>query len=120
VFPVRKRAKPLKMSFEIMRLSTSRHDTVRQLLDGRPLRNHRSLPPGRKVGFSSLFWNCSILRCRLDTDAIVDCVTNSLLATEIFLSRLDRNMSKQKLDLLQFAASNVAQARTRAAEIMWR
>jgi len=29
-------------------------------------------------------------------------------------------MSEQKLDLLQFAASNVAQARTRAAEIMWR
>jgi hypothetical protein len=28
-------------------------------------------------------------------------------------------MSKQKLDLLQFAASNVAQARTRAVEIAW-
>jgi hypothetical protein len=28
-------------------------------------------------------------------------------------------MSKKKLDLLQFAASNVAQARTLAAEIMW-
>src|SRR5258708_16167325 len=36
----------------------------------------------------------------------------SLLASEIFLSSLDRNMSKQKLDLLQFAASNVAQARS--------
>jgi hypothetical protein len=45
---------------------------------------------------------------------------DSLLAAKIFLGRLDRNVSKQKLDLLQFAASNVAQPRTRTAEIMWR
>jgi len=36
-------------------------------------------------------------------------MTDSLLAAEIFLSGLDRNMSKQKLDLFQFTTSNVAQ-----------
>ena len=45
---------------------------------------------------------------RLDADTIVDCVSDSLLAAEILLSRLDRNVSKEKLDLLKFAASNVA------------
>jgi hypothetical protein len=43
---------------------------------------------------------------------IVDCVSDSLLAAEIFLSRLHRNVSKQELDLLQFTASDVAEART--------
>jgi len=41
-------------------------------------------------------------------DAIVNCISDSLLAAEIFLSGLDRNMSKQKLDLFQFTTSNVA------------
>jgi hypothetical protein len=40
---------------------------------------------------------------RLDPNAIVHCVPDSLLAAEIFLSRLNRNVSKQKLNLLQFA-----------------
>jgi hypothetical protein len=63
---------------------------------------------GRIVGFSSLCRNCSISTQRLDANTIVDCVSNSLLAAEILLSRLDRNMPKEKLDLLKFAASNVA------------
>jgi hypothetical protein len=44
----------------------------------------------------------------LDPNAIVYSVPDSLLAAEIFLSRLNRNMSKQKLDLLQFASGNMA------------
>jgi hypothetical protein len=39
---------------------------------------------------------------------IIDCVSDSLLAAEIFLSRLDRRMSKQKLDLLQLPTGNMA------------
>jgi hypothetical protein len=57
---------------------------------------------------------------RLDPNAIVHCVPDSLLAAEIFLSRLNRNVSKQKLNLLQFAASDMAKTGTRAAEIMRR
>jgi len=57
---------------------------------------------------------------RLDPNAIVHCVPDSLLAAEIFLSRLNRNVSKQKLNLLQFAASDMAKTGTRAAKIMRR
>jgi hypothetical protein len=56
----------------------------------------------------------------LDPNAIVYSVPDSLLAAEIFLSRLNRNMSKQKLDLLQFASGNMAYTRTRAVQIMRR
>jgi hypothetical protein len=57
---------------------------------------------------------------RLDPNAIVHCVPDSLLAAEIFLSRLNQNVSKQKLNLLQFAASDMVKTGTRAAEIMRR
>jgi hypothetical protein len=63
---------------------------------------------GWKVGFSSFCRNWSISTPRLDADTIVNCVSDSLLAAEILLSRLDRNMPKEKLDLLKFAASNMA------------
>jgi hypothetical protein len=63
---------------------------------------------------------CCISSSGLDTDAIVDCILNSLLAPQIFLSSLDRNMSEQKLDLFEFAAGNMAEASARSAEIMGR
>ena len=70
--------------------------------------------------FFVLLGNQSISRSRLNADPIVYRVVDSLFAAEIFLSRLNRNVSKQKLDLLEFASSDMAKTRTRAAEIMWR
>ena len=41
---------------------------------------------------------------RLDADPVVDCAAQLLLAPEVTLLRLDRDMTEQKLDLIQFAA----------------
>jgi hypothetical protein len=42
-----------------------------------------------------------------DTDAIIDGVTNALLAAEITLSGLYRDMSEQELNLLQLSSCGV-------------
>jgi hypothetical protein len=39
-----------------------------------------------------------------DSDAIIDRRPNPLLAAKVSLGRLNRDMSQQELDLLQFAA----------------
>jgi len=44
---------------------------------------------------------------RLDTDSIVDGRTDALFAAKISLRRLDRDVTQQKLDLLQFSPSGV-------------
>ena len=41
---------------------------------------------------------------RLDADPVVDGVAQLLLAPEITLGGLNRHMTEQKLDLIQFAA----------------
>jgi hypothetical protein len=45
---------------------------------------------------------------------------NPLFATEISLGGLNRNVTEQKLDLLQFASGGVAKPCTGSAEIMGR
>jgi hypothetical protein len=41
---------------------------------------------------------------RLDTDPVVDGAAQLLLAPEVTLGGLDRDVTEQKLDLIQFAA----------------
>ena len=52
-----------------------------------------------------------------DADPIIHCGPNALLAAEVSLGRLDRDVSEQELDLLQFAARRVAQPSTCPPEI---
>jgi hypothetical protein len=51
-------------------------------------------------------------------DSVVHRVSQFLLAAEIALGRLDRNMPEQKLNLLQFSAGEMAQARATPAKIV--
>lgn len=48
---------------------------------------------------------------RLESDAVVHGVLETLLAAEILLSGLDGNMSENKLDLLKLASSLMAEPR---------
>jgi hypothetical protein len=47
-------------------------------------------------------------RARLQADAIVRCIAKALFASQVTLCGLHRNVTKQELDLLQFASSFVA------------
>ena len=49
------------------------------------------------------------LRVRFQTDPIIDRVVESLLAAQVAFRRLYRNVSQQKLNLLQLPASLMAQ-----------
>src|SRR5262245_8957284 len=51
---------------------------------------------------------------------IVDGTTQPLLASEIALRRLDRKVSEEKLDLVEFPAGQMAQSRARAPKIVRR
>jgi len=44
-------------------------------------------------------------RCRLDSDLVIYGGGNTLRAAEVALSRLDRHMPEEKLNLLQFTSS---------------
>ena len=52
--------------------------------------------------------------------SVVDGKAQFLLAAEVPFRRLDRDVSKQKLDLVQLATGKMAEPRAAAAEIMWR
>jgi hypothetical protein len=56
---------------------------------------------------------------RLDTDSIIDSVADPLLAAKVSLGCLYRYMSKQKLNLIQFAACLMAEPGASSAEIVW-
>jgi hypothetical protein len=45
---------------------------------------------------------------RFYSDFVVDCTLNPLIANEISLGGLNRNLTEEKLDLLQFAPGGVA------------
>ncbi len=47
-------------------------------------------------------------RPRLQTDTIIDSITKPLLAAKVSLGCLNRDMPKQELHLLKFAASLMA------------
>ena len=50
---------------------------------------------------------------RLDTKGVVDGATQLLLAPEVPLRRLDRDVPEEELNLIQFTAGEMTQARTR-------
>lgn len=50
--------------------------------------------------------------------AVIDCITEILLASEITLGGVDGDMSEQQLDLIQFAAGQVAQSRASATQVV--
>jgi hypothetical protein len=52
------------------------------------------------------------------SDLVVDGASNPLLATKISLGGLNRNVTEQKLDLLQFASGGVAKPCAGSAEIL--
>jgi hypothetical protein len=54
------------------------------------------------------------------SDFVVDGTLNPLFATEIMFGGLNRNVTEQKLDLLQFASGGVAKPCTGSAEIVRR
>jgi hypothetical protein len=53
-----------------------------------------------------------------DSDAIIYRGPNPLLAAKVSLSCLNRDMSQQKLNLFQFPAKCMAQARARPSQVM--
>ncbi len=54
------------------------------------------------------------------SDFVIDGTLNPLFATEISFGGLNRNVTEQKLDLLQFASGSVAKPCTGSAEIVRR
>ena len=66
----------------------------------------------RKVGARSARW--------LYPDFVVDGTLNPLFATEVSFGCLNRNVTEQKLNLLQFASRFVAKPCTSPAEIVRR
>jgi hypothetical protein len=56
----------------------------------------------------------------LYSDFVVDSTLNPLFAAQISFGRLNGNVPKQKLDLLQFASSRVAKPRASSAEVVGR
>ena len=57
---------------------------------------------------------------QFDAHSVVDGKAQFLLAAEVPFRRLDRDVSKQKLDLVQLATGKMAEPRAAAAEILWR
>ena len=60
----------------------------------------------------------SVQRRRLQADVIVDRIPESLLASQVPFRRLHRNVPQQELDLLQFAASLMAQTGSSPPEVV--
>lgn len=54
---------------------------------------------------------------RLDAHPVIDGVAQLLLASEVALGGLDRDVPEQELDLIQFAAGQVAEPRASAADM---
>jgi hypothetical protein len=53
-------------------------------------------------------------------DPVIGRIDQILLCTEVSLSRLDRRVAQEHLDLLQLAASGPAQFGARPAGVVWR
>ncbi len=65
-----------------------------------------------KLSLVQLIW--------FDSNLMVDCRSKSLFAAEILFGGLDAHMPKQKLDLLQFAASYMTQPGASSPAVMRR
>jgi hypothetical protein len=61
-------------------------------------------PASRHIGF--------------DSQSVVDGSSEPLLAAEVPLGRLDRDVPEQKLDLIQFTACEMAETRASAPQIV--
>lgn len=59
-------------------------------------------------------------RLRLDSDAVVDGSTDSLLAAQVSFGCLHGHMPEKELNLVQFSAGRIAQFRARAPQIVRR
>jgi hypothetical protein len=57
---------------------------------------------------------------RFDADVVVYCDPELLLAAKILLGRLDAHMSKQELDLFNFAANEMTQTSAGPTHVMRR
>jgi hypothetical protein len=57
---------------------------------------------------------------RLDANAVIDGRLNALLAAEVPLGRLNRDVSEQELNLLQLATRRMAESDTCPPEVMRR
>jgi hypothetical protein len=53
------------------------------------------------------------------TDFVVDCISQSLLAAQVSLCRLHAHMTEQELDLLKLPTSFMTQACTGPTQIVW-
>jgi hypothetical protein len=99
-------------------------DHIQSRLDTQPCdQTGRRCPdtilPGReRATYLSVLLGCRILR--LDAHPVVDGESQFLLATEVTFGRLDGDVSKQKLDLIQFAARKMAEPRAAPPRIMQR
>jgi hypothetical protein len=56
----------------------------------------------------------------LQANSVIDSIAKPLLTVQVAFCRLDRNVAQQKLNLLQFTASLMAQAGACASEIVRR
>jgi hypothetical protein len=56
---------------------------------------------------------------RLQTEMIVYSVFEALFASKVTLSRLNRHMSKQELDLFKLTSSLMAKPSAGSTEVMW-
>src|SRR5580765_396745 len=70
---------------------------------------------------SGIITFCSVFsRAGLNSDLVVDGLSQSLLTAEIFFSSLHRDVAQQKLNLFQLAPGAVAEAGTRSSKVMRR
>ena len=77
--------------------------------------------PGREVtAYQAQILLRSRRTVRFDAHSVVDGKTQFLLAAEVTFRRLDRDVSKQKLDLVQFATGKMAEPRAATSKIMRR
>jgi len=55
----------------------------------------------------------------LDSNFVIDGTANPLFAAQVSFCRLNGNVAKQKLDLLQFACGGVTKPRVSPAMVVW-
>src|SRR5947209_2971407 len=60
----------------------------------------------------------SWLRGRFNAQSIVHCSPELLLASEVALRRLDKDVAEQELDLIQFTAGEVAQTSAGTTQVV--
>ena len=84
-----------------------------------PTKTAPCFPASRQRPFTYPF-DGALFALGFDPDSIIDGGPDALLAAEISLCRLDRNVAQQELNLLQFSSRYVAQPRTSPAQVVRR